>query len=191
MSAPGTDSLDDLLFEALQGHPQGISEHALLKHLQTNEHAASLHCSFKDNHSLFRAHFLLFHTLYRLRDRLWADRAAHLEIDTLCLRLHPYSGGQSEIGPHDALREYYLDLSNLEDTTRDDVDAMLQDFYSSLANTDRRAQALAALELTDPVSDREIKRQYRRLAMQHHPDRGGSKERLQVLNAAMRILIRA
>ncbi|NNG14653.1 MAG: DnaJ domain-containing protein, partial [Gammaproteobacteria bacterium] len=44
--------------------------------------------------------------------------------------------------------------------------------------------------LDDPVSDADIKQQYRRLAMQHHPDRGGDDATLQKINAAMNILTR-
>ncbi|HDP89143.1 MAG TPA: molecular chaperone DnaJ, partial [Thioalkalivibrio sp.] len=38
-----------------------------------------------DAHALYRAHFILFHALYRLRDELWAARAGHLAIDPLAI----------------------------------------------------------------------------------------------------------
>jgi len=38
------------------------------------------------------------------------------------------------------------------------------------------------------ADDDAILRQYRRLAMRHHPDRGGERARLQAINAAMAIL---
>jgi len=66
---------------------------------------------------------------------------------------------------------------------------MLGRFWSRLGNTDRRAEALRELDLRDPVSETEIKKRYRTLVMQHHPDRGGSKEKIQSINAAMSILL--
>ncbi|GAO35480.1 hypothetical protein SCT_0867 [Sulfuricella sp. T08] len=44
------------------------------------------------------------------------------------------------------------------------------------------------LRLADPVDDPEIKRRYRELAMEHHPDRGGEMEKLQAINAAKGLL---
>jgi DnaJ-class molecular chaperone len=86
------------------------------------------------------------------------------------------------------LRDYYLDLSNLEQTSADDVTHLLESFWTRLGANEQRAAALEALELEDPVDYPAIKQQYRRLAMQHHPDRGGDKAQLQTLNYAMAVL---
>jgi DnaJ-class molecular chaperone len=54
----------------------------------------------------------------------------------------------------------------------------------------------AALELFELTNSAEaltfstIKHRYRQLVSQHHPDRGGSTERLQSINKAMEILER-
>ncbi len=63
-------------------------------------------------------------------------------------------------------------------------------FWARLGRRERRAEALAQLGLADPVDDDTVKRAYRRLAMEHHPDRGGDKERLQAINAAARLLLK-
>jgi len=42
---------------------------------------------------------------------------------------------------------------------------------------DRRVEALAILDITDPVSMQEIKKAYRRLSLIHHPDKNGNSER--------------
>ena len=86
--------------------------------------------------------------------------------------------------------EYYLDFANLENTSAREVDEMLAGFYIKLNNKDKRQDALQVLGLQDPVDDHTIKQQYRRLAMEHHPDRGGDNERLQQINGAVKILIR-
>jgi curved DNA-binding protein CbpA len=58
---------------------------------------------------------------------------------------------------------------------------------SNEPNKDKKT-ALSILELDDPSDLKEIKGQYRKLAMRHHPDRGGSKEKLQAINGAMKTL---
>ena len=90
----------------------------------------------------------------------------------------------------DPLRDFYLDITQLEKISADDVDEMLGGFWSSFHNNESRQQALSVLGLSDPVNDDDIKQQYRRLAMQHHPDRGGDDSSLQGINAAMSILSR-
>jgi len=87
------------------------------------------------------------------------------------------------------VREYYLDLPNLEQTTERDVDELLAAFRVRFQRQDARAEALMELGLNDPVDDATIKRTYRQLAMRHHPDRGGATARLQAINAALRVLL--
>ncbi|VAW86545.1 hypothetical protein MNBD_GAMMA18-476, partial [hydrothermal vent metagenome] len=48
--------------------------------------------------------------------------------------------------------------------------------------------ALSQLGLKAPVTDEQIRRRYKELVMQHHPDRGGNEQQLQALNQAMAVL---
>lgn len=64
------------------------------------------------------------------------------------------------------LRAYYLDLTHLEKTGKQEVLELLEAFWLRYARHDRRAEALASLGLADPVADTEIKRRYRELAME-------------------------
>lgn len=175
----------------LRAHPAGLSEYELIKTLEAeNEDDFSNDC-LRDTLSLFQTHFLLFHALYQLDKQLWEAQTARLDIHTLCIQLLPFKAPpSSQLSNHDPLREYYLDLNNLENTDAGDVDVLLTQFWSRFVGDDDRRQALAALELKDPVDWPAIKTQHRRLAMQHHPDRGGDETRLQAINAAMEILAR-
>ena len=87
----------------------------------------------------------------------------------------------------DPLAAFYLNLDNLE-VDEDQVVAMLSGFWMNMDQGSRREEALRTLGLADPVSPVEIKQRYRRLAMRHHPDRGGDTVTLQRLNEAMTIL---
>jgi len=185
-SADALEQFQTTLLELLECHPNGVSEYALFNQLSA--------LNFPDYHEierrsalgLFRAHFALFHALYRLRDRLWGEQCAQLDIHTLCIQLRPYYAPDSDVpSRRDPLRDYYLDLHHLHDTSANDVDELLGRFWRRLGPRDQRAQALGVLGLNDPVDDVTIKQTWRRLAMQHHPDRGGSEQRLQEINAAL------
>lgn len=142
-------------------------------------------------HELFQAHFILFHTLYLLRDTYLENKNYLLTIHTLKIELLPYTHNTSETGLQetDKLRDYYLNFSNLENTSEDDVYDMLASFWNKMNHFDNREAALAELGLTDPVADHIIKKEYRRLAMQHHPDRGGDTAKLQKINDALASLL--
>jgi hypothetical protein len=113
-----------------------------------------------------------------------------LQIGALCIRRLPWSAGDASLTTPDPLRTYYLDWANLDDTTEDDVCGLIASFWKQLGKFDGREEALAELGLEDPVDDETIKLAWRRLAMEHHPDRGGDNARLQTINAAVDCLIK-
>lgn len=181
-------ALAEALLAILHAHPDGLTEHDLIRKLAHDDPTFGPD-AYTDELSLFQCHFILFHHLYRLRDELWNKRGGDLAIHCLKIALHPYSvrAGHLPATP-DQLRAYYLDLTHLENTGKQEVMEMLDTFWLRFARLDQRAEALAALGLADPVDDPEIKRRYRELAMEHHPDRGGEMEKLQAINAAMDLL---
>jgi len=144
---------------------------------------------FRDNLTLFQSHFLLFHHLYQLQSQLWSDQRGNLEISPLNIRLSDYRVGENHLQRHDALRDYYLETSNLDNTTREDIDNMLNNFWRRYLGPAERKAALDILGLEDPVDDQTIKKSYRKLVMRHHPDRGGETGRLQSLNEVIRVLL--
>jgi DnaJ-domain-containing protein 1 len=190
MSERDFSGFEELLLAALEQHPQGLSEYELLQFLGKSPAGESPIDAFGNNYALFREHFLLFHSLYKIRDRFWQDRKAVLEISAMQIKLLPYRKNPDGLMEQDVLRDYYLDLSNLETTTEEDVEQLLASFWLRLLKSDQREQALTDLGLRDPVDDETIKRRYRRLAMRHHPDRGGNKKQLQLINSAMEVLAR-
>ena len=72
--------------------------------------------------------------------------------------------------------------------TTAEVVEWLRQFHAARQALDQRQAALATLGLCDPVDAAAIKRQYRRLAMRHHPDRGGDGQRLREIHAALAVL---
>jgi DnaJ-domain-containing protein 1 len=116
-----------------------------------------------------------------------------LLISALHIQLLPYQPGSHELTEHDPLRDYYLDLSHLEQIRAQDVTRLLQSFWTRLHSADDKQAALELFELSEnstPLDLSAIKHRYRQLVSQHHPDRGGSTERLQSINKAMEVLER-
>ncbi|MEP9316931.1 DNA-J related domain-containing protein [Pseudomonas sp. LABIM340] len=187
---PSLDLTDQLL-QLLREAPEGISEFQLIQQLKARHSTHVPNLPLTDKLVLFRTHFLVFNALYRLRDRLWEENAAHLEIGPLQIRLSPYMSGVQALGEQDALCAYYLDEKHLKETTEHDVEKLLKSFWTRMQGNEEKAAALALFELEDgPVDYALIKLRYRQLVSQHHPDRGGSTTRLQSINKAMEILER-
>jgi DnaJ-domain-containing protein 1 len=187
----GVETLMQHVHEILQQNPGGMREYDLMEALDQRCVEGFGETVFANHLSMFQSHFVLFHSLYLLRDRLHRDGIAALDIHCLSIRLLPLSHGRGGLPQlRDPLREYYLDLNNMEKMDAAEVDRLLDSFWQRIVAVDRREQALTCLGLVDPVDYDEIRSQYRRLVMQHHPDRGGDHERLQELNDAMRTLER-
>lgn len=184
-------AIEQACLELLRRYPDGISEYSLLKRLRGEEYALFPRLRLGDNLGLFQSHFLLFHALYRLRDRLHAGQQGHLAISALIIELDDYQGGVSALSESDPLRDYYLDLSNLDETGEADVAELLSNFWRGLRlDSGKVDEALGVLELEGAEDYAQVKAQYRRLVMQHHPDRGGEAVKMHALNEALEVMRR-
>ena len=193
MQPPDRRLFQEILLDILRLHPEGLSEYALLQRLRQDSRMSFESERLDSSEDLFRVHFLLFHHLYVLRDELHATQKGELEIQPLNIRWRlPVAEAsidtEGALARPDPLADYYRDLTHLATTTGADVDRLLGQFWTRFGRYDRRAEALSVLELDAEADAASIQRQYRRLAMRHHPDRGGDPTRLQAINAAMAIL---
>lgn len=145
---------------------------------------------------LFQAHFLTRNALYSMREEL-LELGYLLCIGSIQIRLLSASGEVSETGElvagdvaSPALAEFYLNWENFQQATEDSVDDLLQVFWTRYMSIDEASDALSVLGLEAGTSYDEIRRRYKRLVMEQHPDRGGSSERVAALNHAMDVLKR-
>ena len=116
------------------------------------------HRELADKLVLFRTHFLLFNALYHLRDHLWAEREAHQPAEPAPASLRGWHAGA---GTGDPLRDYYLDLRHLGETSEADVERLLQSFWTRMQGSEEKAAALALFELEGAVDYPAIKLRYR------------------------------
>ncbi|WP_299664126.1 DNA-J related domain-containing protein [uncultured Psychromonas sp.] len=162
----------------------------------------SKNVTFFDNLDLFQKHFLLFHALYKLNDQLQAAQEGMLIIEALNIQFLPAEQGQQnrandpkynlhlELANNDPLRDYYLDIENLHDTSSEDVDNLLDSFWLNMGDNSEKDSALALLDLQEPCDLVIIKKRYRQLLAKYHPDKGGCVETTKALNDAMSVLKR-
>jgi hypothetical protein len=188
-----SSTFEQHLLKVLLLHPAGLSEFELIQKLETEGQPGFNADCLKGNLSLFQTHFFLFHSLYLLSEQLVPgndlENNYRLEISPLCIQLIPQKDNPgASIATHDPLRDYYLDLNNQKAINETEVNQLLTRFWERFISNDERRDALQELDLQDPVEWHIIKKQHRRLAMLHHPDRGGDEERLQAINAAMELL---
>ena len=186
-----------LLLETSQTH---YSEYELIRHL--NEQGWSLSLDPSNSTVLFKTHFLVYHALYELQVEYWATEQRLLDITALNIGFVESKSCETsankdllngdEAPPsyesHQALRDYYLDLSHLEQATEESVNELLNQFWSYFVASDDKAEALAVLGLPATADVKALKQRYRTLAMEHHPDRGGEAEQFQRINWAFGVL---
>lgn len=171
----------------LERHPSGITEFNLFKQLQLQGHFKGKF--YTDQLSLFQNHFLLFHILYTLRDELIGTESGDIEIHTLNIQLLPYNSRLStEVYMADSLADYYLNIQNLRETSREDVEKLFKEFTLRMKDYTGRDRALRVLGLRDPVQPEQIKKRFRELVKTCHPDRGGNHNRMTEIVNAMEVL---
>lgn len=184
----------DILTVLIADHPAGFSEHQLLTLLQQPPYSFFAENALSDPLLLFQTHFLLFHCLYRLRGQWLKNGSGMLNISALQIikvpipsaALPPSSASDTrntdqltDLESADPLAHYYLDSRHFSATTSADVDALLTGFWRKLSRpvaSESVEQALQILQLSPPISMTDLKVQYRRLAQQYHPDKGGDSE---------------
>ncbi|HLT14269.1 MAG TPA: DNA-J related domain-containing protein [Marinobacter sp.] len=171
----------------------GVSELELIKALQSDHWRLIGPVNFLQTEQLYPVHFLLYHTLYRLRDQLQPEGEG-VELSPLRLRIvrTVNNAGQSMPGHEDELRAFYLDLTQyfMSDSA---ISAMMDNFWTGSIRTkpDNVAASAAAGTLgfgNLPDSFITVKQRFRKLVMKAHPDRGGSTEEVQILNEAFSVL---
>lgn len=166
----------------LKNHPTGMSEFDILKELR--DQLPEFKKLAEDvNLLLFRQHFLIMNALYQLQSSLWQEENLMLNICSTRIHLitsaHIQSSSSTTLidGVDAKLAAYYLDWNEYEKTDVDEVSLLLNSFYKGISLNGDRDAALKTLEIEDKnPSKASIKQQYRKLAQQHHPDRGGSQD---------------
>lgn len=180
-----------ILHGILRAHPEGIKEYDLLLILKEKGLPLFKDLEFADPLVLFRTHFMLFHLLYHLRDRLDMAKKGIVEIHALKIVLLPWQSNSRGLPQvRDRMGEYYRDLAQIEGTGRPEINAMIEQFWQDYIAYQFRPESFSVLGLDQKATRAEIKQRYRSLAKQHHPDRGGDAAEFQRIRDAAQTLLR-
>lgn len=137
---------------------------------------------------LFKKNFLIMNALYQLQTLLQEEK--YLQIDSMDIRFVDLQSVKknnreqnANIARHDPLREYYSNWDNYE-TSVQEIQQLFDDFWSRYAQYNKRSenpmsrsQALSLFNLEPDATRIDIKRRWRRLALQWHPDRKEGNEK--------------
>lgn len=174
---------------------QGISEFELIKVLQSEPYCIFDKDALRDELRMFQCHFILFNALYRLRDQWFDEQIGYIDIVVTRIQISSWTAQHSTMAKLDPLREYYLDWRNFDNTAKQDVLEMIEEFWNAMGSVEAcseqdliAAEAILGVERTMEISD--LKRTYKHHLHLHHPDKGGDLEKAQQIDWAFRVLKR-
>jgi DNA-J related protein/DnaJ domain len=163
------------ILEILKSTQENISEYDLICKLEQQGIEYQVKNESYDM-TMFKKHFMTMNALYYLQMELIAE-GYYLLITPLKIKIEIINQAtESTSLANDAeikIRDYYLDWQHFDKTTQQDVETLLSGFWIKYFALEKREHALAVLYLDAEVSWDEIQQTYRRLARQHHPDKGG------------------
>ncbi|THB67746.1 MAG: molecular chaperone DnaJ [Gammaproteobacteria bacterium] len=176
----------------LRLNPTGLSEYQLIKTITFPEEIEKLeNIPEMANLCIFKKHFLVMNALYQLQQKLWHEENIYLSISPLNLKIEnniKKIKATTAISADTSLAEYYRDWNNLKETSAEDVEKLLSNFWDLYFNNDKKQDALAVLELPQNATKNEITDKYRQLASQHHPDKGGDCDSFIRIRSAYELL---
>ncbi|MEY4590790.1 MAG: hypothetical protein RL497_2866 [Pseudomonadota bacterium] len=166
-----------------------VQEYQLMTLLQA-EHLLDI-CS-GDNYwqELFRKHFLVRHCLYKL-NQMWAGQGRGLCLGPVWIVFYtaaPSEGLPSQDTTYRAMADYYGDLTHWLAATEATCRDFLDDFFRRFAALNDAEVHLTVLGLPKDAIWGVVQQQYRRLAQQHHPDKGGDAEQFLAITRAFEAL---
>ena len=197
-NAQKVELLLDILSTKKAQFEEGMTEYALISQLKSPPHQLFNDDALRDSLALFNTHFILFHTLYLLRNH-WRDTlVGELDIHTTRIVLKPlkdvscgnFSSKFTVLDKNDPLADYYLNWQNLVSTGEADVDALLNGFWQRMVGGEpiydskeniAHCHAILNINEAETITLTTLKRQYRKQLITVHPDKGAAMKRRKML----------
>jgi hypothetical protein len=165
------------LLSLLEDQPQHWKVHYLVTALREKGLLGPL--DDDESKDLFKRNFLTMNALYQLQVMLLPTQWLQVQSMDIFLTMRVPANVELTLRQDESLRDYYLDWANY-DASGDLIKEMLKSFwhkYNDYIGDESpvvgRAQALQVFGLTSDASTRDIRKRWRKLALQWHPDRAG------------------
>lgn len=166
-----------------------LSEYELIRQLESGDNIIDVDAGYQLG--LFKKHFMVMNALYRLQVELVVE-GVYLEVSALNIAIRTVNTESTGANLPDhadvKLREYYLDWNNYDATGEAEVQQLLSGFWKRYAAMDKQQDALQVLGLAADTDWQTIRESYRRLARQHHPDKGGDDKKFIAIREAYEVL---
>lgn len=178
--------LQDILSTFKAQFIEGVSEFEIITQLKKPPFSLFDEDALRDPLMLFQTHFVLFHSLYHLRNEWRAQNIGELNIGATLIKLQPTLSFDAALQVTDPLGDYYLDWNNFSATDEAGVEDLLNRFWQTIAGGEMQyhvsqealneASSTLQINSLEGLSLIQLKQQYRKLQHANHPDKGGSVE---------------
>lgn len=179
------------VLQVLRQHPGPLAIHQLLQQLK--QVCAIPMLDSDEQIALFKLNWLMMNALYQLQADFY-QQDYYLHISTLNIYLRAISAGQgSQVNPasRQALRDYYLDWRQFSETSKAQVQDLLDGVWQFYISDEKQQKAYAILGLQSNASLLVVRQTYRSLASRYHPDKGGDAEQFIQVREAYEVLLKA
>jgi hypothetical protein len=138
----------------------------------------------------FQKNFFVMNALYQIQRDIQTEGFS-LTIFPLDICIVPNNfEGKGKLATRDInLAHYYLDWSNLDNITVEDVEQLFSSFWQRYRATDKVDAAFAVLGIEQSVGRFEIRKAYKNKVLINHPDKGGRAEDFIKIREAYEILM--
>ena len=181
-----------VVLQVLRMAEQHLAIHELLQELKAVAKIPNLDDDVQL--ALFKLNWLMMNALYQLQAELLLE-GYYLTVSTLDIHLSPLNESGAESAnqqmSRQPLRDYYLDWRHFSDTTKEEVQALLDGVWQEYISGDEQEKAYTVLGLEVNASFQMIRKTYRKLAGQYHPDKGGDSVRFMEVREAYEVLRKA
>lgn len=190
-----TNPFKTALLALLKQSPEPLSEYEIIQSLR-KQFADDDVLANDSTFALFQIHFMVMNGLYQLQNEL-VDDGYYLSVSPLEIFVTKLADARDSAvtdGDDVRLKAYYLDWQNLERTDEEEVENLLKSFWQRYAankhcvDADRFADACQLLGVSADDDWEVIRMSFRRLAAEHHPDKGGDPVTFIALREAYELL---
>jgi hypothetical protein len=138
----------------------------------------------------FQKNFFIMNALYQIQRDVQAEGFL-LTIFPLDIVMVPnHAAGKDSLTTRDTgLAHYYLNWSNLNSITVEEVEALFSSFWQKYQAVDKVDEALTTLGLKQDVDWLQIRQAYKKKIAISHPDKGGRAEDFIEIREAYEVLI--
>jgi hypothetical protein len=136
---------------------------------------------------IFQKNFFVMNALYQIQNDIQTEGFS-LTILPMDIFMVPNYDKSTLTNRDNDLANYYLNWSNLESITTEEVEALFNSFWQKYSAIDKVDMALTSLGLAQGADWFDVRQAYKKRIAINHPDKGGCAERFIEIRKAYEVL---